>query len=268
MSSLLAGLGKRHRDVFESDGHDLEQEFQTKRKKKQSHREFIDMYDVISTTLRSMGTECEGDRRLQRIKQRLDQFKWARSPDQFRFHEDFIKLCLPHIYGSDFEANRVRLMKMFNLTSFKVGSLILCPRRWGKTTSVAMFIAALVAECEGVALAIFSPLGSTSSELASKVIEKLLELPGCHARVVKSNTKRVEFARPSEVNELGELKHSKADIIKRHAVNTIAAYPANPDGKTMKEEGPLCVSDVSCVLMENRSRTGNAFHVQLVCRLQ
>ena len=121
--------------------------------------------------------------RLAELKRLLDAFKWARSPDQFRFHQDFIQLCLAQIYGSDFEANRQRLMDMFGIDSFKVGALVLTPRRWGKTTSVAMFIAAMLIVCEGnnvalgVTIATFSSVLRQSSAFRAKV-------PTCRYRLV------------------------------------------------------------------------------------
>jgi hypothetical protein len=93
-----------------------------------------------------------------------------------------------------------------------------------------MFKAALMAECEGITIAVLAPVLDTASELLAKIVEKFLQLPGCQNRIVEDNKKHVEIARPSEVDEHGELKSSKGDILSRRAVNRLVAYPANPDG--------------------------------------
>jgi hypothetical protein len=170
-----------------------------------------------------------GDRRLKLLRETLDKFKWTRSPDQVRFHEHFIKLCLPHIYGAeDFERNRVRLMNEFKIDWFKVGALTITPRRWGKTTSVAMFIAALLMVCEKVTIACFSSGKRASQSLKDKVAKYLVELGG-HDRVVIDRAECLGLSTPSMTGR----GYSKSYIKSTQQVNRLFAYPATTTGECL-----------------------------------
>lgn len=56
--------------------------------------------------------------------------------------------ALPHIYGDEFEAHKEKILASHGLPDVQYEILICTPRRWGKTTSVSMFIAAMLLEVE------------------------------------------------------------------------------------------------------------------------
>jgi hypothetical protein len=180
---------------------------------------------------------CAGDLRLKQLRELLDRAMLPnkRSPDQVLFHEHFIKLCLPQIYGEDFEPNRMRLMEEFKLTSFKVGTLIMCPRRWGKTWSVASFIACMliVVLLPGrriLNIATFSSGQRASSSLKSKVLSILTTLAADH-RIISNGEELLALATSAVIDSNGELSETKNTIRERGNVNKLWAYPASQKGK-------------------------------------
>jgi hypothetical protein len=245
MNRGLATLGKRHRDAMGEAAAELDQEFDgAAHRDKRQRSAFRPMYELlcgfVDRTEAEGGATCEGDKRLAELRRILDSFNWARSPDQFRFHEDFIKLCLPHIFGlADFEQNRMRLMQAFQLDCFKVGALVLTPRRWGKTTAVSMFIAAMLLICDGVKIATFAP-GQRASTMLRDKVERLLHEPLINGggRIVESKATQISVAVPDMVTSNGELRMSARTIAAADRVNTLWAYPANPKGKTMPSLTP------------------------------
>jgi hypothetical protein len=90
-----------------------------------------------------------GDQRLKVIRTSLDSFEgFARSDAQKRFHVSFLQSLLPHIYGpADFERYRDRILHENNMREVQYDTLVCTPRRFGKTTSIAMLCATLLAIC-------------------------------------------------------------------------------------------------------------------------
>jgi hypothetical protein len=227
----LARWGRIYKNPYESDIEALKEEYAARKRRHIQRGQYIDMYTALTEAVKREA-QCEGDRRLRRLKKILDEFQWARTKDQFLFHEDFIKLCLPHIYGSDFEANRLRLMKQFKLQSFKVGALVLCPRRWGKTIAVAMFVAAMLLVCACITIATFSSGQRASSGLMTKVVKFIYEIPGGSKRIVTKNEECFFVATQDQLLPNGELKASKNVVKDSGRINRLFAYPASSTGKS------------------------------------
>ena len=172
---------------------------------------------------------CAGDRRLRRLREYLNMFK--RTADQIRIHEEhFIPMCLPHIYKEDFEPNRLRLFKEFGLTSLKVGALELLPRRYGKTTCVGQFSAAMMMIGCRFTIATFAPGGRASSSLMTLTVQLLYQLPGGKERVIAKNEEQFLVATADQVHENGTLKFSKSTIKDSGNVNRLLAFPASSNG--------------------------------------
>ena len=228
----LSVLGKRCRNIYEEQINHLSEEYQTDVRKHKKRYTYVSVYDKIAELVsdRDFGVS-PGDENLRKLKKILDSFKWARSADQFKLSEDFIKISLPIIYGEHFEANRMRLMKAFGIKDFQVGALTLTPRRWGKTTIVAMFVVALLMVCDGKTIAIFSGGGRASTSLRNEVLRLLDEVGGMD-RLVHNRKELLSVAVPSAVNELGQLKYGKEYIKGAGLVNRLFAFPASVRGKS------------------------------------
>lgn len=79
-----------------------------------------------------------GDRRVAKLQEVLDGYDgFVRSNAQKRFHDEFMKAALPHIYGSaEFERHRDRILREHKMDRVRYECLVCTPRRFGKTTSV------------------------------------------------------------------------------------------------------------------------------------
>jgi hypothetical protein len=230
--SKFAGLGNRYRNDYEGAYSELQEELEQQAKRRRKQTRFVPFYTLLARfTHENRNSESPGDKRLAELRRVLDLFKWTRSPDQVKFHEDFILLCLQHIYKEDFEPNRQRLMKAFGVDGFKVASLVITPRRWGKTTSVAMFIAAMLVVCLSLVIATFAPGQRAATGLKSKVLQKLHELPEYyHARIRPDSKELLRVISPEALDSNGEITDSIQKIISAKKFNSLYAFPANNEG--------------------------------------
>jgi tRNA(Met) C34 N-acetyltransferase TmcA len=67
------------------------------------------------------------------------------------------------------------------------------PRRFGKSTAVACFVAALLLERPGIRIAVFSP-GSRASSGLMEIILSMLEFAGVLGRILKHNDEKLYLA--------------------------------------------------------------------------
>jgi hypothetical protein len=139
-----------------------------------------------------------GDRRLAKLREVLDNFEgFVRSNGQRRFHEEFIKASLPHIYLSEFETHRDRILRENKMDRVRFEILVCTPRRFGKTTSVSMFCAALLATCPDMWISVFSTGQRASSALldqTAKFFRMLTEDAYClggDERILKKNQEQL-----------------------------------------------------------------------------
>lgn len=90
---------------------------------------------------------AQGDKLMLRLKQLLDYIPltykgWERSKMQKMFHRNFMQATCMHLYRHDPDIDIDNIMKMNGFSNLKQQVLCLTPRRFGKSTSVAMFVAA------------------------------------------------------------------------------------------------------------------------------
>ena len=90
---------------------------------------------------------AQGDKLMFKLKKLLDyvpkSYKgWERSKMQKIFHRNFMQATCMHLYRNDPDIDVDRVMKMNGFDNLKQQVLCLTPRRFGKSTSVAMFVAA------------------------------------------------------------------------------------------------------------------------------
>ena len=143
------------------------------------------------------------------MEQLLGSFEgYTRSNAQVDFHKAMIDATLPHIYGQDFSKYRERLMKERNITDLQSEVLICCPRRFGKTTSVSMFIAVTLYCCPDAWISCFSTGQRASTTLLDQAARFLMTLPGMKDRLLKKNQEQL-FVRGSENKQLRFLVTSR-----------------------------------------------------------
>lgn len=157
----------------------------------------------------------------------LDSFSLTRSADQRRFHDAIMVTMAPHILKSDYLFMREDLLRRFDMQSQNMATLILCPRRWGKSTSVSMALAVLLRVCRGVNIVIFSTGEDSSSTLLQMTKDFFFQLPGCKDRIT-INRRDMLATLPADA-ETGTNVNS-ATSRSRMTCNTILARSGNVTG--------------------------------------
>lgn len=113
-----------------------------------------------------------GDIRLANIRMYFDHIKgYDRSEMQKQFHESFLQAVALHLYKDDPEVDMDKIMSMNEWPNLKQQVLCLTPRRFGKTTAVAMFVASYFLSVEKCALCIFSTGRRASDGMLDKIHE-------------------------------------------------------------------------------------------------
>lgn len=130
--------------------------------------------------------QSEGDQIVAGINKTLDSFKMKRASHQVEFHDQFTRSCLPKIYA-DWDINYDSILKRFNLTKIHQESLVVCPRRFGKTMAVSMYVAAYVMNVPNSEVSIFSTGRRTAGKLMQQVIKFMQEIPEFEDRIRVKN---------------------------------------------------------------------------------
>jgi hypothetical protein len=103
--------------------------------------------DLSADLLRDIRRSA-GDLRLEQINKTLNNMGYTRSTHQRMFHDNFIKACLPIIFGDDWSLASDRVMAEMKIDRIRPEVLVQAPRRFGKTVSVAMYVCALSLQAE------------------------------------------------------------------------------------------------------------------------
>lgn len=130
-------------------------------------------------------TATDGDKRLSGIRYTLNNLGISRSEDQVRFHQAFTHACLQQIYNESWAEHSVRVMEQENIQKLNTEVLIMTPRRWGKTWSVAMYVAALLLNVPGIQIGCFSTGRRASGSLMEIVAKMITLVPGGYRRIIR-----------------------------------------------------------------------------------
>lgn len=98
--------------------------------------------------------------KLRRALNALDRGGWERSYHQRVFHESFINAVVRVLFKTDppgfFSQSYPRILELNSWNSIHQEILISTPRRFGKTISVCLFVAALIFACPRIEISIYS----------------------------------------------------------------------------------------------------------------
>lgn len=119
------------------------------------------------------------------------------------------------IFKDDLPENLDALREEFAIDQFKSEVMIVTPRRWGKTYSVAMFVAACAASLERTEQAIFSTGRRASEKLLQLIYQMLCKLPGIKESIIKKNVETIWIQGPCGPDD----------------IRKISSYPSKVSGK-------------------------------------
>ena len=178
--------------------------------------------------------ETTGDSRLRTMNDHLgngrDGFGIVRSMDQRRFHRRFTEACLPLIYGSaQWSQHAERVMRRMRIQAIRSEVFILTPRRWGKTYSVASYVAALLMAVPGIQIAVFSTASRASGSLKELVVRFINNTRYGARRIVRNSGEQLFLAmEPLPVGVTA--RSSKArDMSALQSTAKLFCYPGSVD---------------------------------------
>lgn len=167
--------------------------------------------DRLANPVLSDSKRVTGRERLALIRQALDSFGLDRSDMQKMFHNDMIGACAKHIFKDDLETELDDLLIELGIEELHSEFMAVTPRRFGKTTAVAMFVVAMAFGVEGIEQAIFSTGRRASQKLLELIYRFLCKIPGMRDSIIKHNVETIWIRGP----------HGDDDIRK------IFSYPSN-----------------------------------------
>lgn len=142
----------------------------------------------------------DGDDRLAMIHKTLESFgSLKRAPHQVQFQRHLITSCLPHIYKGEWEWNQLRILKQHNLKRINYEVFIIAPRRFGKTYTISMMVAALLLCVIGIRIIVLSTCKRASLSLA-RTVKKFIELSTTHegAKRIHRMSEEELFIKPAD----------------------------------------------------------------------
>lgn len=136
-------------------------------------------------------TENSGTAQLAEMMRLLDCFGLQRSRVQKQLHNGMTGSVLQRMFCNDSDADMRLGMFTHQLKSCRQQFMAITPRRFGKTTAVAMFVAAFAMACSGSVTAIFSTGRRASNLLLQQIKSMLIAAPGGEERIVASNVETI-----------------------------------------------------------------------------
>ena len=138
---------------------------------------------------------CNGDHLLAKIRSALDFFdstnEYERSAHQRKFHESMLAASIRHIYADEFSDNFLKILEENKWEEARQEILICCPRRFGKTWAVGMYVASYLYAIPDAEVCIFSPSRRQSEKMLELVRKFLVKLPNMAENIEKSNRERL-----------------------------------------------------------------------------
>lgn len=146
---------------------------------------------------------------------------------QYTFIRMIFDAALKLIYGKEeFEKFKPQLLKQKGMESFPHSAWLSCPRQFGKSTTVAIAIAALLFICKGIRVICIA----NSQEIASKLLGTILSFfvqmcGGSSERLLWNNKKHAAILNPDVDLNMTSLRQVKTERL----MNTVMACSSSAD---------------------------------------
>ena len=152
-------------------------------------------------------TRITGDMRRAALEKYLFSFGLEPSGFQKEAWDQMERTLIPHLYKDDLDANLDRILREKGWDDLQWNVMAITPRRFGKTYSVGMFVAAAAMSIEGLEQAVFST-GRRASEKLLQLIVKLLNtiLPlDPNMKVIKQTNETIWIQGPQGPNDIRKI---------------------------------------------------------------
>jgi hypothetical protein len=155
-------------------------EFKSKEKVKFNIKRRDELYDSRNVE-NIKGIETKGEVRLRKLFEYLNKFDslgYKRSKHQKYFHKAFVGACIKKILGDDYGSVLENVIQKYEINSTTSDIVVTTPRRFGKTTGLAQFVAAFILVMDGVEVSIYSTGKRASTKLIEKIRDFIVLLSG------------------------------------------------------------------------------------------
>lgn len=173
-----------------------------------------------------------GDERVEHIQRDLDSFGVTRTPTQRLFHYWFLQAIFEVIYGPEWDSSATRVLRRFGLQRVRNEVMVLTPRRFGKTWSVALFVVSVLLNVPGIKIAIFSTGRRASGSLMKIALGFLDKIPSAYRRICKFSNEELFIAeKPLPMHKSmnsNEARRAQSDP----KTSTLHSFPSNVIGKS------------------------------------
>ena len=206
-----------------------------------SLRRVVKRSDYITNPQRHNETR-DGDALLELLEATLEHgIGITRSRDQVKFHKAYTNACLPLIYGDSWEIHAPRVLRQRGISDSNPFVLVQCPRRWGKTVSLATYIAAFVLTVTAQTVSIFSP-SMRASLLMKHQIVAYIRASGNYRRIVKDSSDELMVATDSLPDGVSSRSDQARELQSRKTTSSVRALYGQDKSKSISCMGGVCVS--------------------------
>jgi hypothetical protein len=183
----------------------------------------------------------EGDQRYLKILEILDSFDQVeRHENQKLWHWWMIVACLRHIYGADWQNASTRVLRSLGLKEIRTEILVMTPRRFGKTWSVAMIVCALLMSVPGFRIAVISPGSRTSGKMLEEIKRMMGRLRGADRHICGMDKTKM-FVSTEPLPSGSSIKSEAARrMCTLHTTSVVEVLPDNPDGACVRARWWWC----------------------------
>ena len=147
--------------------------------------------------------ENSGFEILKKLNEQLDAFGYERSEMQRDAHDIIDVSCARKIFEKEWQTQYEAIMEFLGIDEVKIGLIMVCPRRFGKTWAVAMYCAAHLRWVPNCEIAVFAQGQRMSGKLMMATLQFLLKIPGIEDYITKKNNETVELTfGPNDVRKI------------------------------------------------------------------
>lgn len=150
--------------------------------------------DEVERQRKRSACVASGAAQLAELFRLLDNFPgFQRSKVQKQLHLGMCGSILQRVFCNESDSEMKMAQLHYKIQSSKQQFMAITPRRFGKTTAVAMFCAAFALAVPGSVTAIFSTGRRASNLLLQQIKSMLISVPGAEAKIVSSNVETIHL---------------------------------------------------------------------------
>lgn len=122
-----------------------------------------------------------------------------------------------------------RVLKEFGINQLRPEVLIQTPRRFGKTLSIAMFVAAMLLCCPDIKVCVFSTGKRASGSLMAEIVT-LLTKAGHKDRIIKQNQEQLFISQTARAANVRAGSEAAKATYGNAGVSKLYSFPAGTAG--------------------------------------